>query len=84
SKLDLKKEIESVKTGLDLLKNLGFNIVRLLISWKAIVPRPNQNLEELLPEGRKYLEYMKEIIDELYARNLYVILDFHQDIANEV
>ncbi|MDW0219033.1 MAG: cellulase family glycosylhydrolase [Nitrososphaeraceae archaeon] len=83
SKLDLKKEIESVKTGLDLLKNLGFNIVRLLISWKAIEPRPNQNLEELLPEGRKYLEYMKEIIDELHARNLYVILDFHQDIANE-
>ena len=84
SKLDLKKEIESVKLGLDLLKNLGFNIVRLLISWKAIEPRPNPNLEELLPEGRKYLEYMKEIIDELHARNLYVILDFHQDIANEV
>ncbi|MDW0205529.1 MAG: cellulase family glycosylhydrolase [Nitrososphaeraceae archaeon] len=84
SKLDLKKEIESVKTGLDLLKNLGFNIVRLLISWKALEPRPNPNLEELQPEGRRYLEYMKEIIDELHARNLYVILDFHQDIANEV
>ena len=84
SKLDLKNEIESVKSGLDLLKSLGFNIIRLLISWKAIEPRPNSNLEELLPEGRKYLEYMKVIIDELYARNLYVILDFHQDIANEV
>jgi len=84
SKLDLKREIEAVKSELDLLKNLGFNIVRLLISWKAIEPRPNPNLEELLPEGRKYLEYMKEIIDELHARNLYVILDFHQDIANEV
>jgi hypothetical protein len=84
SKLDLKKEIESVKSGLDLLKNLGFNIIRLLISWKAIEPHPNSNLEELLPEGKKYLEYMKVIIDELYARNLYVILDFHQDIANEV
>jgi hypothetical protein len=84
SKLDLKKEIEAVKSELDLLKSLGFNIIRLLISWKAIEPRPNSNLEELLPEGRKYLEYMKVIIDELYARNLYVILDFHQDIANEV
>jgi hypothetical protein len=66
------------------MKNLGFNIIRLLISWKAIEPRPNSNLEELLPEGKKYLEHMKIIIDELYARNLYVILDFHQDIANEV
>ena len=83
SKLDLKKEIESVKSGLDLMKNLGFNIIRLLVSWKAIEPRPNPNLEELLPEGREYLEHMKEIIDELHARNLYVILDFHQDIANE-
>ena len=83
SQLDLKKEIESVKSELDLLKNLGFNIVRLLISWKAIEPRPNPNPEELLPEGRQYLSYMKEIIDELYARNIYVFLDFHQDIANE-
>ena len=57
--------------------------MRLLISWKAIEPRPNPNLEELLPEGRQYLTYMKEIIDELYARNIYVFLDFHQDIANE-
>jgi uncharacterized membrane protein HdeD (DUF308 family) len=84
SKLDLNKEIESVGSGLDLMKSLGFNIIRLLVSWKAIEPRPNANLDELLPEGKKYLEYMKQIIDELYARNLYVILDFHQDIANEV
>src|SRR4029078_3122523 len=74
SLLDLKKEIESVKYELDLLKNFGFNIVRLLISWKAIEPRPNPNLEELLPEGRQYLSYMKEIIDERYARNIYVLL----------
>ena len=84
SKLDLKKEIESVKLELDLLKKLGFNVIRLLISWKAIEPRPNLNLDELLPEGKKYLSYMMEIIDELYKRDLYVILDFHQDIANEI
>ena len=84
SQLDLKNEINLVKPELDLLKSLGFNVVRLLVSWKAIEPRPNPNLDELLPEGKQYLTFMKEIIDELHARNLYVILDFHQDIAHEV
>jgi hypothetical protein len=82
--LDLKKEIESVKPQLDLLKHLGFNFIRLLISWKAIEPRPNPNLDEILPEGKRYLDYVKEIIDELYKRDLYVLLDFHQDIAHEI
>lgn len=84
NQLDVKKEIESVKPQLDLLKHLGLNIVRLLISWKAIEPRPNPNLEELLPEGKRYLGFMNEIIDELYKRDLYVLLDFHQDIAHEI
>ena len=84
SQLNLKEEIKSVDPELDRLKDLGFNIVRLLISWKAIEPRPNTNVDELLPEGKQYLTCVKEIIDELYARNLYVFLDFHQDIAHEV
>jgi hypothetical protein len=84
SELDLNKDIQFAKSELDLLKRLGFNIVRLLISWKALEPLPNPNLNELLPAGKKYLSYMKQIIDELYSRNIYVILDFHQDIANEV
>ncbi len=42
----LKEEIELVKSELDLLKKLGFNIIRLLISWKAIEPKPNPNLDE--------------------------------------
>jgi hypothetical protein len=83
SQLNLKEEIKSVEPELDRLKDLGFNIVRLLISWKAIEPRPNTNFDELLPEGKQYLTFVKEIIDELYARNLYVFLDFHQDIAHE-
>ena len=84
SQLNLKEEIKSVKPELDRLRDVGFNIVRLLVSWKAIEPRPNTNLDELLPEGKQYLTYVKEIIDELYARNLYVFLDFHQDVAHEV
>jgi uncharacterized membrane protein HdeD (DUF308 family) len=84
SQLNLKQEIKSVEPELDRLKDVGFNVVRLLISWKAIEPRPNTNLDELLQEGKQYLTCIKEIIDELHARNLYVFLDFHQDIAHEV
>src|SRR5215211_8206783 len=84
SQLNLKQEIKSVEPELDRLKDVGFNVVRLLISWKAIEPRPNTNLDELLQEGKQYLTCIKEIINELHARNLYVFLDFHQDIAHEV
>jgi hypothetical protein len=80
----LKEEIELVKSELDLLKKLGFNIIRLLISWKAIEPKPNLNLDELMTEGQEYLTLVKQIIDALYRRDLYIILDFHQDIAHEV
>jgi hypothetical protein len=81
---DLEKEIELVRDSIGLLKHLGFNIVRLLVIWKAIEPHPNGNLEELLPEGKKYLSVMCRIIDLLYEYGLHVILDFHQDIAHEI
>jgi hypothetical protein len=83
NRLDLKMELELVKPELDLLKHLGFNIIRLLVSWKAIEPYPNPDLERIVPEGDKYLTKLKEVIDALYLRNLFVILDFHQDIAHE-
>jgi endoglycosylceramidase len=55
-----------------------------LFIWKAIEPYPNDNLDELLPEGKKYLSSMRRIIDLLYEYGLYVIIDFHQDISHEV
>jgi hypothetical protein len=81
---ELKEEIELVKSELDLLKKLGFNIIRLLISWKAIEPKPNPNLDELMTEGQEYLTLVNQITDALYRRDLYIILDFHQDIAHEI
>ena len=52
--------------------------------WKAIEPYPNPNLDTLLPEGEEYLGLVKEILDVLYERGLYTIIDFHQDIAHEI
>jgi hypothetical protein len=81
---DLQEEISNVEKDLDHLKDLGFNVIRLLIMWKALEPVPNPHLDQLLPEAKKYLEMIKVIIDKLHERRLYVILDFHQDIAHEI
>ena len=81
---ELHEEIKNVEKHLDHLKDLGFNVIRLLFMWKALEPMPNPHLDELLPEAKKYLEMMKVIIDELHERRMLVILDFHQDIAHEI
>ncbi|MGH9978435.1 MAG: cellulase family glycosylhydrolase, partial [Nitrososphaeraceae archaeon] len=81
---ELANEIESVAKELDLLSESGFNVIRLVLSWKAIEPTPNPDLDRILPEGEEYLRLVLQIIDELYSRNLLVLLDFHQDIAHEV
>lgn len=81
---ELRREIEEVRPHISALKELGYNIVRLLIMWKAIEPRPNPNLDQLLPDGETYLSLVKEIIDAMYSYDLNVIIDFHQDIAHEL
>lgn len=77
------EELEAVAPQLDYLKLLGFNVVRLLVMWKALEPKPNLKLDQLLPEGVQYLQLVKAVMDALYARGIYTILDFHQDIAHE-
>jgi hypothetical protein len=82
---ELDEEIKKMAVHLDRLKHLGLNIVRLLILWKGLEPLPNPDVDKnLLPEGEKYLDLMRKVIDALYARHLFVILDFHQDIAHEI
>jgi hypothetical protein len=81
---ELKAELGVVEPEIKRLTELGFNIVRLLVIWKAIEPKPNPNLDQLLPEGENYLNLVKETIDVLYSHGLFVIVDFHQDIAHEI
>ena len=78
-------ELAAVRSELDRLRATGVNIVRLLTIWKGIEPTPNPNLETLLPAGRAYLEMLKKVVDELYYKHgMYVLIDFHQDIAHEI
>ncbi|HEX7140981.1 MAG TPA: cellulase family glycosylhydrolase [Nitrososphaeraceae archaeon] len=85
SENELDEEIKKMDVDIDRLKHLGLNIVRLLILWKGLEPSPNPDIDKkLLPEGENYLNLMRKVIDALYSRNLFVILDFHQDIAHEI
>ena len=77
-------ELQKVTPDFALLHSLGMNVVRLPIMWKALEPTPNPDLTKLLPEATEYLNYLETIINKLYyCDHLFVIVDFHQDIANE-
>ena len=60
-----------------LLENLGFNSVRLGIMWPGI--EPNEDIID-----NKYLDILYNITLELKKYNIYVILDFHQDIISSL
>jgi hypothetical protein len=71
-----------------IMKKMGFNIVRLCITWKGFEPQPltlnDKNNSELDEEGRKYLNEIFKIVEELNRFGIFVIIDFHQDIAHEL
>lgn len=75
-------ELAAVTPQLDLMQQTGVNVVRLLVMWKALEPAPG-NPGQLQPDAIQYLQFLKEIMDALFARGIYVFLDFHQDIAHE-
>ena len=58
---------------IDKLKEWGFNAVRFLIIWEAIEPQKGVFSEE-------YLEEVIKWVDEFSKREIYVLLDMHQDL----
>ncbi len=57
------------------LKNWGFNCVRLGLMWSGLMPTKNQI-------NSTYLTEIKNIINNLNAHNIYVIIDLHQDMIS--
>jgi len=51
---------------------LGFNVVRLIVSWSALEPEPHQWNEA-------YVQRIRQAVANAKAAGLYVVLDMHQD-----
>ncbi len=73
SKVPPFKAIDNL-AQLDPLKNWGFNAIRLLFTWEAFEPVPGEYNWDYLTN------YYKWVIDGAYARGIYTVIDFHQDV----
>jgi endoglycosylceramidase len=60
------------ETGVDLIASIGWNCVRLLISWSRVEPAPGVYDEA-------YLDEVEEAVEWLARHGLYSIIDLHQD-----
>lgn len=56
----------------DLLASMGWNIVRLAISWSRVEPQPGQY-------DNNYLDEVAETVSRLRKRGIYTLIDLHQD-----
>jgi cellulase (glycosyl hydrolase family 5)/glycosyl hydrolase family 5 len=84
SAAQVDQELNAIGPDLARLHDMGMNIVRIPVMWNAIEPTPNAQLDRLVPAAGPYLAALHKVIDNLYYRHgLFVIIDFHQDIAQD-
>jgi len=56
------------------LRRLGFNVIRLIVSWEGIQPEAPDRFDE------EYLDYLQQIVAAANEHRIYVLLDMHQDL----
>ena len=78
------RELDRLRPELCRLQDLGVSVVRLLVIWKGIELDHEEGRADLAPRGRAYLEALRQVVDVLYELGIFVILDFHQDVASEL
>lgn len=71
---DLVPDME--EADYDRLAAMGFNVVRLGTSWKAVEP-------ERGVYDDAFLDQMRSILDELRERRIFAVVDMHQDVWSE-
>lgn len=68
-----KEVTHHANTMLDRAWRWGLDVIRLPFSWEALEPEPGQ-------WDTSHLDRMAHMLDAAHARDIGVVLDFHQDI----
>ncbi len=58
---------------LDLLPEIGVNVIRLVFNWEAFEPTKGER-------NPFYLNMAQRIVEEAWKRGIFTIIDFHQDL----
>jgi endoglycosylceramidase len=69
------RRVEGVVTcefDFDQMRRLGYDVIRLNLSWSLLEPRPGRI-------SATYLNRIAQVVDWSRARGIYVVLDMHQD-----
>ncbi|MCB9475786.1 MAG: cellulase family glycosylhydrolase [Deltaproteobacteria bacterium] len=57
-----------------LLRDMGFNSIRLLVNWEGLEPYARGEYDE------EYLDYLEAIVAKAEDYGIYVLMDMHQDM----
>lgn len=66
--------LEEADKNFQLLRDLGFNTIRLLTVWEAIEPDASGEYDE------EYLDYLEQIVALANDYGIYCLIDMHQDV----
>jgi Cellulase (glycosyl hydrolase family 5)/Glycoside hydrolase family 5 C-terminal domain len=66
--------VEEMDKHFRIIRDLGFNSVRLLVIWEAIEPEAKGQYDT------EYLDYIEQVVSKAEEYGIYVIVDMHQDM----
>ncbi len=66
--------LEEADHHFQIIRDLGFNAIRLLVMWEGIEPYEKGSYDT------EYLDYIEKIVAKAHEHGIYVLMDMHQDL----
>jgi len=70
--------LEEADHNFRILRELGFNVIRLVMTWEAVQPEDPRNGGTRYDEA--YLDYLEKIVAKANEYGIYCLMDMHQDL----